>query len=75
MIDRPGVVHAPSRTSAPAPAATAFDLSWPHAYASEIISAWQFWSPEAPDELAASRMGPLAGGLGGPGGGLGLPGF
>ncbi len=27
------------------------------------------------DELAADRMGPLAGGLGGPGGGLGLPGF
>jgi DNA-binding YbaB/EbfC family protein len=30
----------------------------------------------AADELAASTMGPLAGGLGGgPGGGLGLPGF
>ena len=29
----------------------------------------------AADDLAASRMGPLAGGLGGPGGGLGLPGF
>ena len=30
----------------------------------------------AADELAAARMGPLAGGLGGaPGGGLGLPGF
>jgi len=29
----------------------------------------------AADELAASRMGPLAGGLGGPGGGLGLPGL
>jgi hypothetical protein len=30
----------------------------------------------AADELAADRMGPLAGGLGGaPGGGLGLPGF
>ena len=30
----------------------------------------------AVDELAASTMGPLAGGLGGaPGGGLGLPGF
>jgi DNA-binding YbaB/EbfC family protein len=27
------------------------------------------------DELAAETMGPLAGGLGGPGGGLGLPGF
>ncbi len=27
------------------------------------------------DELAAEAMGPLAGGLGGPGGGLGLPGF
>jgi DNA-binding YbaB/EbfC family protein len=30
----------------------------------------------AADQLAADRMGPLAGGLGGaPGGGLGLPGF
>ena len=29
----------------------------------------------AADELAADRMGPLAGGLGGPGGGLGLPGL
>jgi nucleoid-associated protein EbfC len=29
----------------------------------------------AADELAAERMGPLAGGLGGPGGGLGLPGL
>ncbi len=29
----------------------------------------------AADELAADTMGPLAGGLGGPGGGLGLPGF
>jgi nucleoid-associated protein EbfC len=29
----------------------------------------------AADELAARTMGPLAGGLGGPGGGLGLPGF
>jgi DNA-binding YbaB/EbfC family protein len=29
----------------------------------------------AVDELTASRMGPLAGGLGGAGGGLGLPGL
>ncbi|SFE06164.1 hypothetical protein SAMN05216574_10265 [Blastococcus tunisiensis] len=29
----------------------------------------------AVDELAAQTMGPLAGGLGGPGGGLGLPGL
>ena len=29
----------------------------------------------AADQLAADRMGPLAGGLGGPGGGLGLPGL
>ena len=29
----------------------------------------------AADELAAGTMGPLAGGRGGPGGGLGLPGF
>jgi len=29
----------------------------------------------AADELAANTMGPLAGGLGGPGGGLGLPGL
>jgi FAD/FMN-containing dehydrogenase len=37
-----------------APPATAFHLTWPHARVAEIVSAWQVWSPAAPDELAAS---------------------
>ena len=49
-----GVVTSLVFRTVPAPAATAFDLIWPHAYAPEIVGAWQVWSPAAPDELAAS---------------------
>jgi FAD/FMN-containing dehydrogenase len=49
-----GVVTSLAFRTVPAPAATAFDLIWPHAYAPEIVGAWQVWSPAAPDELAAS---------------------
>jgi FAD/FMN-containing dehydrogenase len=49
-----GVVTSLVFRTVPAPAATAFDLIWPHAYASEVVGAWQVWSPAAPDELAAS---------------------
>jgi FAD/FMN-containing dehydrogenase len=38
----------------PAPSATAFHVTWPHERASEIVGAWQVWSPDAPEELAAS---------------------
>jgi FAD/FMN-containing dehydrogenase len=49
-----GVVTSLVFRTVPAPAATAFHLVWPHAYASEIVGAWQVWAPAAPDELAAS---------------------
>jgi hypothetical protein len=49
-----GVVTSLTFRTVPAPAATAFDLMWPHAYAPEIVGAWQVWSPAAPEELAAS---------------------
>jgi FAD/FMN-containing dehydrogenase len=49
-----GVVTSLAFRTVPAPSATAFDLVWPHAYASEIVNVWQVWSPAAPDELAAS---------------------
>jgi FAD/FMN-containing dehydrogenase len=38
------------------PAITCFDLTWPHEAAAEIIAAWQEWSPDAPDEMAASLI-------------------
>jgi hypothetical protein len=39
-----------------APAATSFLLTWPHAAAAALIGAWQAWSPDAPDALAASVL-------------------
>jgi FAD/FMN-containing dehydrogenase len=49
-----GVVTSLVFRTVPAPPETAFHVIWPHAYASEIVGAWQVWSPDAPDELAAS---------------------
>jgi len=49
-----GVITSLAFGTVPAPAATAFHLTWPHAHAAEIVCAWQSWSPAAPDELAAS---------------------
>src|SRR5919107_1223710 len=49
-----GVVTSLVFKTVPAPTATAFHLIWPHAYAPEIVGAWQTWSPDAPDETAAS---------------------
>jgi len=43
-------------TVAAPPAITCFDLTWPHEAAAEIIEAWQEWSPDAPDEMAASLL-------------------
>jgi FAD/FMN-containing dehydrogenase len=39
-----------------APATTSFLLTWPHAAAAALIGAWQAWSPDAPDALAASLL-------------------
>jgi FAD/FMN-containing dehydrogenase len=49
-----GVVTSLVFRTVPAPPETAFHLIWPHAYASGIVGAWQVWSPDAPDDLAAS---------------------
>jgi FAD/FMN-containing dehydrogenase len=38
------------------PVATSFHLEWPYQLASELIAAWQEWSPSGPDELAASLL-------------------
>ncbi len=51
-----GVVTSLVFGTVPAPPATAFHLTWPHAYAAEIVGAWQVWSPAAPDELTASLL-------------------
>ena len=40
----------------PAPAATAFHLTWPHLHAAAVVDAWQHWAPAAPDEMAASLL-------------------
>jgi FAD/FMN-containing dehydrogenase len=49
-----GVVTSLVFRTVPAPAATAFHLDWPPACASEVVGAWQAWSPDGPDALAAS---------------------
>jgi FAD/FMN-containing dehydrogenase len=49
-----GVVTSLVFDTVPAPAATSFHLTWPHADAGALIAAWQDWAPAAPDELNAS---------------------
>jgi FAD/FMN-containing dehydrogenase len=52
-----GVVTRLTLTTVEAPPTiTCFDLTWPHESAVEVIEAWQEWSPDAPDELAASLI-------------------
>ncbi len=51
-----GVVTALAFATVPAPELTAFHLVWPAAAAPELIAAWQAWSPDGPDELAASLL-------------------
>jgi len=40
----------------PAPRVTTLDLAWPLRHTVAAIAAWQAWSPDAPDELAASLV-------------------
>jgi len=40
----------------PAPQATAFYLLWPYEAAARVASAWQGWSPDAPEAIAASLV-------------------
>jgi FAD/FMN-containing dehydrogenase len=51
-----GVVTSLEFATVPAPASTAFHLTWPYSAAAAVIEAWQAWSPDAPDELAASLL-------------------
>jgi FAD/FMN-containing dehydrogenase len=40
----------------PDAATTSFSLSWPAAATVAVVTAWQDWAPEAPDELSASLL-------------------
>jgi FAD/FMN-containing dehydrogenase len=51
-----GMVTSLTFRTLPAPATTAFQLTWRHAQAAAVVDAWQAWAPDAPDELAASLL-------------------
>ncbi len=38
------------------PVATCIRLAWPHEHAAGLAAAWQEWSPDAPDAIAASLL-------------------
>jgi hypothetical protein len=40
----------------PAPSATSFHLVWPYTDAAAVLTAWQKWAPDAPDQVAASVL-------------------
>ena len=44
------------RTVEAPPSIECFRLSWPRERAAQLISEWQEWSPDAPEELAASLI-------------------
>jgi len=49
-----GVVTAFTFRTFPAPNLALFFLQWPWSQAAQVVSAWQSWAPEAPDELWAN---------------------
>lgn len=51
-----GVVTSLDFRTVPAPASTAFHLTWPQERAAAVIGAWQHWAPAALDEMAASLL-------------------
>ncbi|SDS94962.1 FAD-binding oxidoreductase [Jiangella sp. DSM 45060] len=51
-----GVVTELTFRAVPEPEVTAFHLAWPVAEAAAVLAAWQEWSPDGPDELAASLL-------------------
>ncbi len=51
-----GVVTRFAFTTVPADELTCFKLRWPFTHAEAAIEAWQDWSPDARDELAASLL-------------------
>lgn len=51
-----GVVTSLTFTTVPAPHVTTFCHVWAYEHAARVIGAWQRWSPDAPDRLAASLL-------------------
>jgi FAD/FMN-containing dehydrogenase len=51
-----GVVTTLTLRTVPEPQATVFRLTWPIEQAAELLAAWQIWSPDGPDALAASLL-------------------
>jgi FAD/FMN-containing dehydrogenase len=51
-----GIVTSFTFRTVPAPEMTAFDLRWAWGEAAPLVEAWQEWSPDGPDELAASLL-------------------
>src|SRR5215212_5399456 len=51
-----GVVTSLLFKTFPAPASTAFHLTWPPTDAPALVEAWQTWAPPAPDDLVASLL-------------------
>jgi FAD/FMN-containing dehydrogenase len=51
-----GVVTSLTFTTVPAPHVTTFRQVWAYDHAARVIGAWQRWSPDAPDRLAASLL-------------------
>ena len=51
-----GVATAFELRVVPGPRSTVFRLRWPLAQAAALLGAWQHWSPDSPDALAASLL-------------------
>jgi FAD/FMN-containing dehydrogenase len=51
-----GVVCRFELRTVPAPRVTTFDLVWERRHSAAAIAAWQQWSPDAPDDVAASLV-------------------
>jgi FAD/FMN-containing dehydrogenase len=51
-----GVVTELRFATVPTPDATRFQVAWPPGAAAAVAEAWQRWSPDAPDPLAASLL-------------------
>ncbi|MBO0844461.1 MAG: FAD-binding oxidoreductase [Nocardioides sp.] len=51
-----GVVTRLEMQTLPTPETTIFRLTWPASAIPDLISGWQRWAPDAPDELSASLL-------------------
>jgi len=51
-----GVVTSLALRTVPAPAATAFAVTWSGTDVAAVVGAWPAWAPAAPDELSASLV-------------------